>query len=131
MWDYEPRAQDEIELKEGNVVAVLEKYNQDWFLAEASGRQGYIPVNYVRKAEDNYVMKAEDNYVRKAEDNYVRKAEDNFVSKAEDNYVRKAEDNFVGKAEDKKDSGGDLTNELEAFLLRRRATLDISTSEEK
>ncbi|XP_060565138.1 proline-serine-threonine phosphatase-interacting protein 1-like [Ruditapes philippinarum] len=52
LWDYEPRAQDEIELKEGNVVAVLEKCNQDWFLAEASGRQGYIPGYYVKKAED-------------------------------------------------------------------------------
>jgi hypothetical protein len=52
MWDYEPRTQDEIEIKEGNEVTVFEKCNQDWFLAEASGRRGYIPACYVKKAED-------------------------------------------------------------------------------
>ncbi|XP_060560324.1 uncharacterized protein LOC132720251 [Ruditapes philippinarum] len=81
MWDYEPRMQDEIELKERNVVTVLEKCNQDWFLAEVSGRRGYIPAYYVKKAED-------------------------------------------------KNPSGDLTNELEAVLLRRRATLEKRTSNE-
>ncbi|XP_060563730.1 spectrin alpha chain, non-erythrocytic 1-like [Ruditapes philippinarum] len=52
MWDYEPRTQDEIELKEGHVVTVLEKCSTDWFLAEVCGRRGYIPGYYVKKVED-------------------------------------------------------------------------------
>ncbi|XP_060590577.1 growth factor receptor-bound protein 2-like [Ruditapes philippinarum] len=43
MWDYKPTMPDEIEIKEGNVVTVLEKCSSDWFLAEVSGRRGYIP----------------------------------------------------------------------------------------
>ncbi|XP_060551222.1 growth factor receptor-bound protein 2-A-like [Ruditapes philippinarum] len=82
IWDYKPTTQDEIEITEGDEVTVLEKCSSGWFLAELSGRRGYIPGNHVRKAEDI-------------------------------------------------NPGGDLTNELEKALLRRRATLETSSSNEK
>jgi hypothetical protein len=52
LYSYKPRTHDEIEIKEGQVVTVLEK-DDDWFRGEASGRYGYFPGNYVQKAEDN------------------------------------------------------------------------------
>jgi hypothetical protein len=80
MWDYKPRTQDEIVIKAGNVVTVLEKYSTDWSFAEVSGRRGYIHGYYVKKAED-------------------------------------------------KNPGGDLVNELETVLSRRRSMLQTRTSE--
>ncbi|XP_060599459.1 sorbin and SH3 domain-containing protein 1-like [Ruditapes philippinarum] len=52
LYDYKPSSDDEIELKAGLVVTVLKKCDKDWLIAEASGRRGYIPRNYIKKAGD-------------------------------------------------------------------------------
>ncbi|XP_060551241.1 uncharacterized protein LOC132712820 [Ruditapes philippinarum] len=52
LYNYEPTMPSEIEIKAGEIVTVWEKCDE-WFRGEAGGRYGYLPRNYVQKAEDN------------------------------------------------------------------------------
>uniref|UniRef100_A0A8C6UVZ5 SH3 domain containing 21 n=1 Tax=Neogobius melanostomus TaxID=47308 RepID=A0A8C6UVZ5_9GOBI len=53
MFDYKPKAEDELELKKGDVVAVLSKESEDegWWHGELNGRCGYFPDNFVMLIE--------------------------------------------------------------------------------
>lgn len=53
MFDYKPKAEDELELKKGDVVAVLSKETEDegWWRGELNGRCGYFPDNFVMLIE--------------------------------------------------------------------------------
>ncbi|XP_072317263.1 SH3 domain-containing protein 21 [Eucyclogobius newberryi] len=49
MFDYKPKAGDELELKKGDVVVVVSKESQDegWWQGELNGRCGFFPDNFV------------------------------------------------------------------------------------
>ncbi|KAJ0066592.1 hypothetical protein NL108_015480, partial [Boleophthalmus pectinirostris] len=49
MFDYKPKAEDELELKKGDVVVVLSKESEDegWWQGELNGRCGFFPDNFV------------------------------------------------------------------------------------
>uniref|UniRef100_A0AAV2MAA5 SH3 domain-containing protein n=1 Tax=Knipowitschia caucasica TaxID=637954 RepID=A0AAV2MAA5_KNICA len=49
MFDYVPKAEDELELKKGDVVVVLSKETEDegWWQGELNGRCGFFPDNFV------------------------------------------------------------------------------------
>lgn len=53
MFDYKPKAEDELELKKGDVVVVLSKETEDegWWQGELNGRCGYFPDNFVMLIE--------------------------------------------------------------------------------
>lgn len=53
MYDYKPKAEDELELKKGDVVVVLNKETEDegWWRGELNGRCGYFPDNFVMLIE--------------------------------------------------------------------------------
>ncbi|XP_031419441.1 growth factor receptor-bound protein 2-like [Clupea harengus] len=46
--DFSATAEDELSFKRGQILKVLnEEYDQNWYKAEANGREGIIPKNYV------------------------------------------------------------------------------------
>ncbi|KAI9999976.1 hypothetical protein NQD34_011819, partial [Periophthalmus magnuspinnatus] len=49
MFDYKPKAEDELELKKGDVVVILSKETEDegWWQGELNGRCGFFPDNFV------------------------------------------------------------------------------------
>lgn len=49
MFDYKAKAADELELKKGDVVALLNKETEDegWWEGELNGRRGFFPDNFV------------------------------------------------------------------------------------
>ncbi|XP_014900194.1 SH3 domain-containing protein 21 [Poecilia latipinna] len=49
MFDYKATAPDELELKKGNIVAILNKETEDegWWEGELNGRHGFFPDNFV------------------------------------------------------------------------------------
>jgi len=48
MFDYAPRANDELKLVAGETVTVLAKYDDGWWLGRCGKRQGAFPSNYVK-----------------------------------------------------------------------------------
>lgn len=49
MFDYKPKAEDELELKKGDVVVLLSRESEDegWWQGELNGRCGFFPDNFV------------------------------------------------------------------------------------
>ena len=48
MYDYQGQRSDEITMAKGDVIKVLYKENNSWWLGEhQSGQQGFFPVSYV------------------------------------------------------------------------------------
>ena len=52
MYNYKPQNDDEVELAEGDVVYVMEKCDDGWFVgtSQRTGIFGTFPGNYVSKA---------------------------------------------------------------------------------
>ena len=52
LYNYAPQNDDEVELKEGDIVYVMEKCDDGWFVgtSQRSGIFGTFPGNYVAKA---------------------------------------------------------------------------------
>ncbi len=52
LYNYQPQNEDEVELQEGDVVYVMEKCDDGWFVgtSQRSGIFGTFPGNYVAKA---------------------------------------------------------------------------------
>ena len=52
LYNYAPQNDDEVELKEGDIVYVMEKCDDGWFVgtSQRSGIFGTFPGNYVSKA---------------------------------------------------------------------------------
>jgi Variant SH3 domain len=51
VYDYKPRNEDELELTEGDVVEVMERCDDGWFvgLSRRTNEFGTFPGNYVQK----------------------------------------------------------------------------------
>ena len=47
MFEYSPTTPQELELKVGMVVKVVEKFEDGWWNAEANGKTGLVPGNYM------------------------------------------------------------------------------------
>ena len=52
LYNYNPQNDDEVELKEGDIVYVMEKCDDGWFVgtSQRTGIFGTFPGNYVSKA---------------------------------------------------------------------------------
>eukprot|EP01090_Pellita_catalonica_P010441 TRINITY_DN21887_c0_g1_i1.p1 TRINITY_DN21887_c0_g1~~TRINITY_DN21887_c0_g1_i1.p1 ORF type:complete len:156 (+),score=17.22 TRINITY_DN21887_c0_g1_i1:44-469(+) len=46
-YDFEPQHNDELHLKEGDIVEVLEQRDDGWWRGQVGGRVGLFPANYV------------------------------------------------------------------------------------
>ena len=51
LYDFEPQEENELRMKKGDVVTVLEKVDQNWWMGEFDGRSGLFPVPYVKEVE--------------------------------------------------------------------------------
>eukprot|EP00062_Callorhinchus_milii_P027135 gi/632990075/ref/XP_007883988.1/ PREDICTED: dynamin-binding protein-like [Callorhinchus milii] len=55
LYDFRARCYNELSLRSQQRVHILRFHdsngNREWWLAEASGRRGYVPANYIRKTE--------------------------------------------------------------------------------
>jgi hypothetical protein len=50
VYDYTPQSENELSMREGDVIRVLGKINNDWWEGEIEGRKGFVgifPANYV------------------------------------------------------------------------------------
>eukprot|EP01137_Pigoraptor_chileana_P003156 Opistho-2@42951 len=47
LYDFEPRRTDELAFQQGDVIEVVAKESDNWWLGLVSDRRGYFPVNYV------------------------------------------------------------------------------------
>ncbi|KAF4096240.1 SH3 domain-containing protein 19 [Onychostoma macrolepis] len=48
LYDFTPECEDELCLKEGDVVCDLEDMDAEWFLGESGGKRGIVPKNYIQ-----------------------------------------------------------------------------------
>ena len=57
LYDYQAQRSDELSLVRGDIISVLYKDNENWWMGElADGQQGFFPANYVtgRKYNQQY-----------------------------------------------------------------------------
>ncbi|KYQ89843.1 myosin IB [Tieghemostelium lacteum] len=47
LYDYDASSGDELTVKEGDVIYIINKDNADWWEAELRGKKGYVPSNYL------------------------------------------------------------------------------------
>ena len=57
MYPYDANRADELTIQPGDVISVLYKDNENWWMGElADGRQGYFPSNYVMEQGESCVL---------------------------------------------------------------------------
>ncbi|XP_065827067.1 uncharacterized protein [Oscarella lobularis] len=49
LWDYEPESLDDLRLRQGDIVVVTERSNEDWWIGECRGDKGVFPASFVEK----------------------------------------------------------------------------------
>jgi SH3 domain len=47
LYDYEKLDEDELDIKEGSILKVIEKIDDGWWMGEQNGVTGLFPSNYV------------------------------------------------------------------------------------
>ena len=51
LWDYQPQSQDQLTLRRGDVVEVLDRSRPGWWYGMSRGATGFFPANYVTLAQ--------------------------------------------------------------------------------
>lgn len=51
LYDYTEKSPREVSMKKGDVLALLNSNNKDWWKVEVNDRQGFVPAAYVKKIE--------------------------------------------------------------------------------
>ncbi|CAG8557077.1 1263_t:CDS:10 [Ambispora leptoticha] len=55
LWDYKGLNEGELDIKQGNIVSILDKSLGDWWKAEYEGTKGVVPANYVEEISSSSV----------------------------------------------------------------------------
>lgn len=53
LYDYDPQRDDELEFKEGDIITILYKNEDDWYEGILDGRRGLFPSNYVEELSND------------------------------------------------------------------------------
>uniref|UniRef100_H3D3R9 Osteoclast-stimulating factor 1 n=1 Tax=Tetraodon nigroviridis TaxID=99883 RepID=H3D3R9_TETNG len=63
MFDYQPKTEDELSLKKGDVIVILNKETEDegWWEGELNGRRGFFPDNFVMVIPSKDVLQVSRN----------------------------------------------------------------------
>ena len=51
LYDYSERSPREVSMKKGDILALLNSNNKDWWKVEVNDRQGFVPAAYVKRVE--------------------------------------------------------------------------------
>jgi spectrin alpha len=51
LYDYTEKSPREVSMKKGDVLALLNSNNKDWWKVEVNDRQGFVPAAYVKKMD--------------------------------------------------------------------------------
>lgn len=51
LYDYSEKSPREVSMKKGDVLALLNSNNKDWWKVEVNDRQGFVPAAYVKKVD--------------------------------------------------------------------------------
>jgi hypothetical protein len=47
LYDFDAESEEELEFREGSMIKLLAKLDENWLLGECNGRRGRFPVSYV------------------------------------------------------------------------------------
>nr|3M0S_A Chain A, Spectrin alpha chain, brain [Gallus gallus] len=51
LYDYQEKSPDEVTMKKGDILTLLNSTNKDWWKVEVNDRQGFVPAAYVKKLD--------------------------------------------------------------------------------
>ena len=85
-YDYDRRADDDLSFKKGDLMYILHTDDQGWMLARSkeTGKEGYIPSNYVAEWESLEAEKWFSGYLYVGKYDYDRRADDDLGFKKGD-----------------------------------------------
>lgn len=58
LYDYAEKSPREVSIKKGDVIALLNSSNKDWWKVEVNDRQGFVPAAYVKKVDAGAAQRA-------------------------------------------------------------------------
>lgn len=47
LYDYQEKSPQEVSMKKGDVLTLLNSSNKDWWKVEVNDRQGFVPATYI------------------------------------------------------------------------------------
>merc|ERR1719273_2131017 len=51
LYDYTEKSAREVSMRKGDILALLNSNNKDWWKVEVNDRQGFVPATYVKKID--------------------------------------------------------------------------------
>jgi len=135
LYEFNPNGENQLALKAGDVVEVVDSSNKDWWFGKASGNQGYFPANFVQKLNTTGDDEQKARERAEAESRAAAEAQaaaaaaaaaEGISATVEEKLLPEGSDSSTGRLKNDDNDAEKLLNEISGAngFLRRATTLE-------